>query len=83
MLRLFAIAIPSLKGHNSARRMLEEPMSLEKLQTEEPFESFRSPQTPARPKYGRTDASVFNLYHPRFGLDQVKNILMHQMHEYL
>ena len=71
MLRLFAIAIPSLKGHNSARRMLEEPMSLEKLRTQEPFESLRSRQPPTRPKDGRTYASVFNLYHPRFGFDQV------------
>ena len=71
MLRLFAIAIPSLKGHNSIRRMLEEPMSLEKLQTQEPFESLRSPQLPTRPEDGRIDASVFNLYHPRFGFDQV------------
>ena len=30
VLRLFTIAIPSLKAHNSTRRMLEEPMSLEK-----------------------------------------------------
>ena len=71
MLRLFAIAIPSLKGHNSARRMLEEPTSLEKPRTQEPFESLRSPQPPTRPEDGRIDASVFNLYHPRFGFDQV------------
>ena len=71
MLRLFAVAIPSLKGHNSTRRMIEEPMSLEKLQTQEPFESFRSPQPPAWLEYGRTDASMFNLYHPRFDFDQL------------
>ena len=71
MLRLFAIAIPSLKGHNSARRMLEKPTSLEKPRTQEPFESLRSPQPSTRPEDGRIDASVFNLYHPRFGFDQV------------
>ncbi|KAM3709088.1 hypothetical protein ACB098_02G147700 [Castanea mollissima] len=64
MLRIFAIEIPSLKGHNSARRMLEEPMSLEKPQTQEPFESLRNPPPPARPEDGRTDASVFSLCHP-------------------
>ena len=46
-------------------------MSLEKLRTQEPFESLRSRQPPTRPKDGRTYASVFNLYHPRFGFDQV------------
>ena len=43
MLRFKAIANPTLKAHNSARRTFEKPMSLEKPRTQAPLESLRRP----------------------------------------
>ena len=48
MLRVLAIAIPSIEAHNLARRQLEEPINLENPLIQEPFESLSSPAPPER-----------------------------------
>ena len=61
-------AIP--QSPSSARRQVEAPISLENPLIQEPFESLISPPLPAQFEDIRTDASVFNLYHPRSSLVQ-------------
>ena len=68
--RFLAVIRSSRKAHSLARMQLVVLIFLEKLSTQEPFESLRRPPPLAQSEEGRTDASVLSLCQPRLGLTQ-------------